>query len=98
MAVSNTVRYLAPGSGKGPSTTHGAKPSNSPGGLVDLPDNSNDCLLLTANGWAKLGYVGTTAQRPTTQPVGSHYIDTTLSKTIFYDGVSWRDCISGSVV
>jgi hypothetical protein len=48
---------------------------------------------------------GTTAQRP--QPrsndfpslaAGSSYYDTTLSKTIYFDGVSWRHPASGAQV
>jgi hypothetical protein len=48
---------------------------------------------------------GTSAQRP--QPhtadfpnlaAGSSYYDTTLGKTIYYDGANWRDPASGAVV
>lgn len=48
---------------------------------------------------------GTTAQRPkagdpglSNLPAGTAYYDTTLAKTIYYDGVSWRDPASGAVV
>jgi hypothetical protein len=94
------IRYLAPGSGRGPSTringnTHGGSVA---GAFVDLPDNSNDNAVLSANGYAKIGYVGTTAQRPTNPSASTPYIDTTLSKTVYYDGIAWRDPVSGSVV
>ena len=40
---------------------------------------------------------GATASRPTGQPVGSMWYDTTLSKPIWFDGTSWRDA-TGTVV
>ncbi|MEC5142042.1 hypothetical protein [Chitinophaga sp. 212800010-3] len=40
---------------------------------------------------------GTTAERPTGQPVGLEYLDTTLQKKIIYWGSSWKD-MAGNVV
>lgn len=94
-----TVRLLSHGSGKGPSTTQGSgKPSNQAGGLLDLPVNSNDVNTFEANGWTRVALVGTTAQRPTGIGAGTKYADTTLTKLIQFDGISWRDVFSGSVV
>ena len=48
---------------------------------------------------------GTTAQRPQagqpgflTLQAGNSYYDTSLSKTIYFDGQQWRDPTTGSVV
>jgi hypothetical protein len=48
---------------------------------------------------------GTTAQRPVAGTpdfpnlaAGSSYYDTTLTKTIYWDGAHWRDPNSGTVV
>lgn len=96
----NFIRLLGPASGRGPSTkSDGRQQSgNAPGTFMDVPENSNDLNILSANGWTKLGYVGTTAQRPIGLASGTPYIDTTLSKAVFFDGNVWRDPMSGSSV
>ncbi len=52
---------------------------------------------LEANGWTALGPVGTTTQRPANPARGKPFIDTTLGKTIFHDGGTWRDHTGASV-
>lgn len=65
------------------------------GGVQDVPEF--DSSHLQANGWVFLATSGPTAGRPTsalgTHPlfVGTKYWDTTLSKTIMWDGKVWRD-------
>lgn len=98
--MAGTVRYLSHGGGKGPSTLHNATgPTKAAGTILDIPDNSADGNVLTANGWSRLGYVGTTAQRPTVSvAAGDRYVDTTLGKMVVYDGVGWRDPSNGAAV
>lgn len=61
----------------------------------DVPEHDSNALQ--ANGWAFLGAVGTSAQRPTsslgTHPlfVGQRYYDTTVSKTLLWNGAVWKD-------
>lgn len=100
MAITTNVRLISHGASRGPSSISGGKapPTNVSGSLVDIPSNSADIHIYTANGWSKLGYVGSTAQRPTNLNAGDPYVDTTLNKIVIYDGVAFRDPISGSVV
>lgn len=69
------------------------------GTVMDLPATSGEVQVLTANGWAKVAYVGTTAQRPTNLNIGDPYVDTTLGYVIYYSGTKgWREPISGTLV
>jgi hypothetical protein len=59
----------------------------------------------TMPNYFQIEITGTTAQRPkagdpgvSNLPAGTSYYDTTLSKTIYFDGVSWRDPASGATV
>ena len=69
----------------------------------DVPDQ--DAAILGANGWLVLGLVGTTAQRPLNpqstpaQPyLNQGYYDTTVAAWIAWDGLNWRNIISGAAV
>jgi hypothetical protein len=66
-----------------------------PGGTLDVPDF--DAVVLEANGWVKLAYVGTTAQRPVNPIKGLPFIDTTLSKVCVHEGSNWRDLITAVI-
>ena len=83
-------------------TVNGRTYSGAPGSVLDVPDM--DARVLGANGWVKVGPSGTTAQRPTSTSAplkaapGVHYWDTTLSKMIVFDGITWRDPATGSAV
>lgn len=97
--ASSLIRLMAPGNGRGPTSSHSGKQvSTTAGTFLDLPDNSADLNIYTANGWVKIGYVGTTANRRENQPIGTKYVDTTLSKIVVFDGIAWRDPVSGSAV
>jgi|SRR5882672_1294991 len=73
------------------------------GSFLDVAADA-DAYELTANGWVFVGLSGTTAARPTVnsapQPLqpSMRYFDTTLSKTIFWDGAVWRDPLNGNSV
>jgi hypothetical protein len=76
--------------------------SAAPGSVIDVPDM--DGAVLAANGWIRVAASGTTAQRPTNTSApfratpDARYWDTTLSKMVIYDGVSWRDPATGNAV
>lgn len=68
------------------------------GTFVDVTQATSE--VLRSNGWIQLGYVVTTATRPTlpAAPLSGHpYIDTTIGKAIFWDGALWRD-VTGNAV
>lgn len=76
--------------------------AGTPGSAIDVPDM--DGAILAANGWVKVASSGTTAQRPTSTSApfmaapGAHFWDTTLSKMVVFDGITWRDPATGSAV
>lgn len=88
-------------------STNGRAYRGQPGQTLDVPDF--DAAVLAGNGWARVGPVGTTAQRPVangqsprlTDPYnitpGFQFMDTTLGKIVVWDGQNWRDPSSGSV-
>jgi hypothetical protein len=87
----------AVGGGNNPITLNGR--TYTAGAFIDMPDF--DGSVAAANGWTIMGYVGTTAQRPTPQDpapilsVGLKYVDTTLGKLVSWDGSTWRDPVTG---
>jgi len=76
--------------------------SSTPGTVVDVNDSGS--AALQANGLFVCSIVGTTAQRPTLtdspQPLqpGLDYFDTTLGKTITFDGLTWRAPLNANAV
>jgi hypothetical protein len=60
--------------------------------------NDYDAHVLEANGWINSGLTGTTANRPVKPPVGTEYIDSSLSLAIFWDGANWRNRVTGASV
>lgn len=91
-----TVRMMPPGTtakaGLTAIKTNGRSQAASPGAILDVPEG--DARVLAANGWLVIGVVGTTAQRPAKGMDGQAspiYIDTTISKPIWHDGVTYRD-------
>ncbi|MDI9846557.1 hypothetical protein QM467_00635 [Rhodoblastus sp. 17X3] len=78
--------------------------SAAPGSYVDVPDF--DAAVLMANGWANVAPSGPTSARPKpgaltppyTAAPGFEFIDTTLNKWIVFDGLVWRDPLTGSAV
>jgi len=61
-----------------------------------------DVATLLAAGWIRLPDSGTTAQRPQRAAfdfvAGAYFNDTTIGKLIVFDGVAWRDPVTGAVV
>lgn len=93
------VRMLPPGNtiasvGTLKSAQTGRSYSATAGTTVDVPEF--DVPFLEANGWVRLAYVGTTAQRPAVPAKGVPYIDTTISKVVVHEGNTWRDLITGT--
>jgi hypothetical protein len=74
--------------------------SCSPGSTVDVPGPPDgDAAALTSQGFAVVAMSGTTGSRPTTAGFlkpGMLYIDTTLSLTLCWDGVVWRNALTGA--
>jgi hypothetical protein len=75
--------------------------------MLDLPDHQAE--YLAANGWLKIGTVGSTASRPSssianggagvyTAQANSHHVDTTLGVLVIFDGAAWRNPLTGAVV
>jgi hypothetical protein len=76
--------------------------SGSPGTLISVAV-ADDVTQLQGRGWTALPNSGTTAQRPTSLggsplPTPTFYIDSTISKTIVWDGANWRDVTTGGIV
>jgi hypothetical protein len=91
------IRLMPPGNGTNAVVVcSGRKYTQTPGGTIDVADF--DAAELEANGWVRVGVVGTTAQRPVTPAKGMIYVDTTVSKVIHHEGATWRDCITGNTV
>jgi hypothetical protein len=57
-----------------------------------------DVVQLAPRGWIQLPTFGTTAQRPAspTLSAGAMHVDSTVSKTVVWDGANWRDVTTGS--
>jgi hypothetical protein len=78
--------------------------SATPGGYLDVSDG--DAVILEANGWARVGLVGPTANRPPLTGLapafcanlGMKYIDITISAVIVFDGATWRNPLTGGAV
>ena len=86
-------------------TVNGRTYSAAPGSAIDIVDC--DAEVLSANGWTKIALSGATSARPSTTLNGSppyhatagfHYVDVTLGKVIVFDGLTWRDPITGNAV
>lgn len=98
-----TVRYYA---AKANSLRHGSgrSYSGSVGSVVDVPDTEAEQIDHVTAGYLRLGRAGTTAQRPTVKgdvlgnlKSGDIYLDTTISKVIFWTGSGWIDMTGAAV-
>ncbi len=76
------------------------------GGFIDAIGDpaSGDAAALGSQGFIPICASGPTSSRPnfgsTTVGIGVRdvlFLDTTLGKIIVYDGVNWRDPVSGSI-
>ena len=94
-----TTRVFPPADGLHPSiTANGRSYTCALGSTLDVPDQ--DAAVMLANGWTSHagGQVGSTAARPTAPYRGQEFHDSTLNKTIVFDGKVWRDPASGTAV
>lgn len=94
-----TTRVFPPADGLRPAiNVNGRAYSCALGSSLDVPDQ--DAAVMTANGWtaAANGQVGATAARPANPARGQDFHDTTLGKSIRFDGKVWRDPASGAAV
>jgi hypothetical protein len=92
------MQVMPPSDGNRGTVSFGGRSySCSVGSTITVP--FQDGLTLLANGWVatSLGGSGTSAERPTTPPLGEFH-DTTLGAIIRHDGKSWRDALTGAVV
>jgi len=88
-------RLLPPPSQVSPISVFGRSYSAVPGTSLDVEEG--DAGALRANGWIYVARSGTTAQRPSAG-AGAIYIDTTLNLVITFDGLVWRDPVTGNAV
>ena len=60
-----------------------------------------DEIQMLPNGWMRLPAFGATAARPALNSYaltpGSLFVDTTVSKTVVWDGANWRDITTGTI-
>ena len=94
-------RLMPPGGGDPATiTVNGRFYSCAIGQEITVPDQ--DAYLMMANGWVAsasgAGGAGITASRPTGSVDGAEYFDSTLNKTIVFDGTFWIDPDTGAVV
>lgn len=103
----NTIyRLLPPASGAfatSPMTVNG-RSYNPSAGMQDVPCADADNLCAT--GWTLVAPVGGTAERPrkdepsSGRPVraerGVRYLDTDVGAMLVFDGVAWRNALTGS--
>lgn len=104
--MSTLRRLLPPATGnRSPQLAYGTSYNPAAAPFVDAPEG--DCRILAANGWTDIGPSGPTSARPpvgmattgapTTAVRGLSYIDTDLGKTIYFDGLTWRDSAGTAV-
>lgn len=75
-------------------TINGRNYSQTPGGILDVPDF--DMPFLRGNNWIVLGLVGATAARPAVPTAGLVFVDTTVGAPLWWDGAAWRDYAGAS--
>ncbi len=104
------IRMLPPADGKTYTLINGRTYNVAPGNVLDMLDH--DAMVAAGNGWTPVlgllagmdAQVGTTAQRPghaSGDPRarrGQLYIDTTVNAVIVWDGLAWRNALTGAAV
>ena len=99
------VRVLSPSVARSPFTlSNGQTVAQTPGTFVDVTDAQADQLV--ANGWTRVGTIGSSKERPSSNPNvgagvaqrGSLHFDTDLSTLVIHDGTTWRDPATGATV
>ncbi|MBI1751868.1 MAG: hypothetical protein HY014_05405 [Acidobacteria bacterium] len=66
------------------------------GAALDVP--MEDARILACNGWLLFGYCGGLEARPAQPRIGEIFVVTPAEQVIQFDGRSWRDVSTGSVV
>ncbi len=85
-----------------PKTVNGRTYSGTPGVAQSIV--FCDAAQLQSNGWTRIAPTGPSSMRPHGQTgpnsvgPGDSFFDETLNLLIVFDGASWRDPVSGSVV
>jgi len=91
-------RMMPAGNGKvTTATVNGRTYSCALGSTIDIVD-FDAWALASAAGWVQVAPVGTTAQRPPKPGIQQFYHDTSLAKTIIWEGAAWRDPATGTAV
>ena len=91
-----TRRLLPPALGD-TETIFGVTYSAQAGSVLDVPDNH--ATVLVANNWVDLGPVDPVANvRPVSPKRGDRFIDKALGYTIVFDGLVWRNPVTGASV
>jgi hypothetical protein len=74
--------------------------SCSPGSVVDVPgDPTGDAAALTSQDFAVVAMSGPTGSRPTSLGMlkpGALFIDTSLNLVLCWDGIVWRNVLTGA--
>ena len=89
-----------PVDGPVPLRVGGSSYSAAAGSFIDVPQPPYGAPTINGGtGLLDLGPVGVTGDRPSLYKadVGKSFYDTTLAKTIFWDGAAWRDMTGASV-
>jgi hypothetical protein len=93
-----TVRMIPPATGSNSITVNGRTYTAAVNSTIDVPDF--DAWVMTANNWiatTKFGD-GPTASRPANPGINMHYLDTDLNAAIVFDGLVWRNELTGAQV
>lgn len=91
-----TRRLLPPALGD-TETIFGVTYTAQAGSVLNVPDNH--AAVLAANKWVDLGPVDPVANaRPGRPKRGDRFIDTALGYTIVFDGLVWRNPVTGASV
>jgi hypothetical protein len=106
MTVIATLAMMPPGNRSSTTTNVNGRSYTCNLGSVLLNVPYFDAEDLECNGWIRScrDGSGTTANRPTTNLVGGplsvpfRFIDTTLNTEIIWDGVNWRNPITGAII
>lgn len=101
-----SVRVFPPQNGRSPCTVLGL--SYDPAAQTYLDVEYPVAGALAARGWTKFAQVGATSERPPTRgpssgnPItaapGEPFVDTTLNAVVMFDGVGWRNVLTGAAV
>jgi hypothetical protein len=101
------LRVLSPATARSSITlANGAIVAQVPGTMLDIDAHLGEYLI--ANGWTRVGTVGPTASRPSSNPasgVGAYlaqanslHIDSSLNALLIHNGSAWINPLTGAAV